>query len=72
MKKPAKYFVNYDPIKDAYCIKKSCYYSKNNWNYYQMGRNVYSPKANLVFDSLEEAEESLKTASKAVIRFIGE
>lgn len=67
MKKPAKYFVNYDPVKDSYYIRKSCYYSKNSWNYYQMGGKLYSPKANLVFDTLKEAQESLKTARKEVL-----
>lgn len=67
MKKPAKYFVNYDPFTNTYKITGSCHYSRNDWGYYEMEGKLYSPKANLVFDSLKEAQESLKTARKEAL-----
>lgn len=64
MNKPFKYFINYNPKQDSYHIKKSNSYSINDWGYYSLNGALYSPKADIVFDSLEEAKNSLKTSKE--------
>lgn len=66
MKRQKKYFINFDARQDKYFIRSSCYWSINDFGYYNMQGRLYSPKNNMIFDSIDDAIKELEKVSKLI------
>lgn len=66
MKRQKKYFINFDARQDKYFIKSTCYWSINDFGYYNIQGSLYSPKSNMIFDSIDDARKELKKVNKLI------